>query len=70
MAERILVIDDDLTIIKIIGAVLRQQGYEVDTAITAEDGLQRRQEGEARPDHPGCDAAQHEWLRDVPDVAS
>lgn len=48
MAQHILVIDDDRTLLKIIGAVLRQQGYEVDTATAAEDGLKAAKT--AKPD--------------------
>lgn len=42
--KRILVIDDDAGIVESLKSILELEGYEVDTALTAGDGLQMIQE--------------------------
>jgi two-component system response regulator HydG len=42
--KRILVIDDDAGIVESMRNILELEGYEVDTAMTARDGLQMIQE--------------------------
>lgn len=39
-AKRILVVDDDPVLIKLVGSSLKKEGYDVTTAIEAADGLQ------------------------------
>jgi DNA-binding response OmpR family regulator len=46
-ASRILIIDDDESIRKVIGYMLEEAGYTVDTALSAELGL--RAIAERRP---------------------
>lgn len=45
MAKRILIIDDDLYIRELYEEVLRDEGYEVDSAINGEEGLAKAQAG-------------------------
>ncbi len=45
MAQKILVIDDDLFIRELYDTVLRKNGYEVDLATTGEEGLGKLQSG-------------------------
>lgn len=40
MSERILIVDDDLSISEIIAFNLKNEGYEVDTAISAEEAME------------------------------
>jgi CheY-like chemotaxis protein len=45
MAQKILVIDDDLFIREIYVELLKKDGYEVDSAVDGEDGLAKLQTG-------------------------
>lgn len=45
MAQRILVIDDDLFIRELYETVLKKEGYDVDLAVTGEEGLTKLQIG-------------------------
>jgi CheY-like chemotaxis protein len=45
MAKRILFVDDDLYIRDLYEEVLKEKGYDVDTAINGEEGLAKLQEG-------------------------
>ncbi len=38
-AGRILVIDDDVAVVEVLAVCLREQGYEVSSALTSGDGL-------------------------------
>lgn len=40
MAEKILVIDDDLETLRLVGLMLQKQGYHVVTAASGEEGIQ------------------------------
>ncbi len=48
MASRVLIIDDDESLRKVMGYMLEEAGYDVDRAASAEEGLRRI--GERRPD--------------------
>jgi len=48
MASRVLIIDDDESLRKVIGYMLEEAGYDVDRAASAEEGL--RKLAERRPD--------------------
>ncbi|HXV13888.1 MAG TPA: sigma-54 dependent transcriptional regulator [Candidatus Krumholzibacteria bacterium] len=48
MASRVLIIDDDESLRKVMGYMLEEAGYDVDRAASAEEGL--RVIGERRPD--------------------
>lgn len=45
MTQKILVIDDDLFIREIYVELLRNEGYEVDSAVNGEEGLSKLQQG-------------------------
>ncbi len=45
MAQKILVIDDDLFIRELYDTVLKKEGYEVDLATTGEEGLTKLHSG-------------------------
>lgn len=45
MSKRILIIDDDLYIRELYEEVLRDEGYEVESAINGKDGLENAQKG-------------------------
>lgn len=45
MAKKVLVVDDDLFIRELYEEVLRDEGYEVDSAVDGEEGLQKLQQG-------------------------
>lgn len=45
MAQKILVVDDDLFIRELYDTVLKKEGYEVDLAINGEEGLAKLQYG-------------------------
>jgi two-component system, OmpR family, response regulator RstA len=44
MTERILIVDDDSRLVKMVGEFLRQSGYAVDTAFSGHDGIAKLQE--------------------------
>ncbi len=54
---RLLVIDDDRKLCRLIRDYLEPMGYEVESAHTGPDGLDKAQAGQHQIDHPGCDAA-------------
>ena len=49
MAERILVVDDEIQITRVLRAALSAQGYDVRTANDPEEALQLFEEWCARP---------------------
>jgi CheY-like chemotaxis protein len=41
MAEKILIVDDDLETLRLVGLMLQRQGYEISTASNGELGLEK-----------------------------
>jgi len=61
MAEKILIIDDDVDTLKLVGLMLQKQSYQI---VAASNGLQAWNwpKREPRPDPAGCDDAGDGWL--------
>ena len=53
MMRKILVIDDDKSICESLRLYLAEEGYEVGTALTGEEGLKRAQTERLGCRHPG-----------------
>src|SRR5947209_4600947 len=58
---RILVIDDNAAIRKVLRFVLEEEGYEVIEAADGAEGLQRVSGGAYRPRHYRSEDARHGW---------
>jgi DNA-binding response OmpR family regulator len=52
MADKILIIDDDVDTLRLVGLMLQRQGYQISAATNGEQGLAK-----------ACDDARHGWLR-------
>jgi DNA-binding response OmpR family regulator len=57
MTEKILMIDDDLDTLRLVGLMLQRQGYQISAASNGSQGLDKAFEEEARLDPAGCDDA-------------
>ena len=62
MAEKILIIDDDVDTLRLVGLMLQRQGYEISAASNGTQGLAK-----ALEEHPdlilvGCDDARYGWI--------
>lgn len=44
MADMILVVDDDVSILKLVSLILKREGYDVDTAKTGSEALEKTKE--------------------------
>lgn len=76
MAEKILIIDDDLDTLRLVGLMLQKQGYQIVAANNGEQGLRKAEEENPdlilldvmMPDMDGYEVARH--LRENSDTAS
>ena len=64
MPQRILVVDDDRQIVRLVRSYLEQAGYEVLVAYDGESGLARHPQRKARSGRARPDAAGSRWLGD------
>ncbi len=60
--QKILLIDDSLSIRKFVGRMLESAGYEVDTAVDGEEGLRKASAQELSADLHRSRDAQAQWL--------
>jgi two-component system, cell cycle response regulator len=75
MSWKILVVEDEVTTLKLIKIVLQREGYQIVTATSGSEGLRKAQE--FKPDHmildivlPGMDGFQVcQYLRREPETA-
>ncbi len=51
MKRRILLVDDELRILLTLKAVLEMHGFEVDTAASAREGIEKLAQGLSHGDH-------------------
>ena len=67
--RRILVVDDEHSIVDAVATALRYEGYEVDEAASGREALKRRRPERARPRRARLDAARHRRDRGRPAAA-
>ena len=63
MGERVLIVDDNPTNLKLVAYLVTANGYEVDTAADAEHGARRDRREPAARDPDGSAAARHRRSR-------
>ena len=64
MGERVLIVDDNPTNLKLVAYLVTAQGYEVDTAGDADSRARRRsRDNRTAPDPDGPPAARHRRAR-------
>ena len=54
MVEKILIVDDDIDSLRLIGLMLQRHGYEVVAANTGGQALSKAEGGTTRLGHLGC----------------
>lgn len=62
MAEKILIIDDDVDTLRLVGLMLQRQGYEISAASNGSQGLTKALEERPELNFAGRNDARHGWV--------
>ena len=61
-STKVLIIDDDQKLCRLVADYLGPMGYKVSAAFTGPDGLEKASSGEFGRCHFGCDASGNGWF--------
>ena len=61
----LLIVDDTLKNIQVLGTLLRNEGYQIHVAQNGLQALKVVETVQPGPDSTGCDDATTRWLRDL-----